>query len=81
MEKVEAIVKVLNTTYKDFNKIATETAEGKLILLKRSLNNIRETIAQNFLPLIETITSLLANTINKVSERVNENPKLATTII
>ena len=81
MEKVEAIVKVLNTTYKDFNKIATETAEGKLILLKRSLNNIRETIAQNFLPLIETVTSLLANTINKVSERVNENPKLATTII
>ena len=81
MEKVEAIVKVLNTTYKDFNKIATETAEWKLILLKRSLNNIRETIAQNFLPLIETITSLLANTINKVAERVNENPKLATTII
>lgn len=81
MEKVNAIVKVLNTTYRDFNQTAWETAEGKLILLQRSLNNIRETIAASLLPIIEKVVSVVADVVNALSEWVNEHPKLATAIV
>ena len=81
MEKVNAIVKVLNTTYRDFNQTAWETAEGKLILLQRNLNDIRETIAASFLPIIEKVVSVVADVVNALSEWVNEHPKLATAIV
>ena len=80
MEKVNAIVKVLNTTYRDFNQTAWETAEGKLILLQRSLNDIRETIAATLLPIIEKV-GVIWGIVNSLSERVDEHPKLATAIV
>ncbi len=81
MEKVNAIVKVLNTTYRDFNQTAWETAEGKLILLQRSLNDIRETIAATLLPIIEKVVGVIWDVVNSLSERVDEHPKLATAIV
>jgi hypothetical protein len=45
MQRVSAIVDVLNSTYKDFNKTASQTAQGQEILLKRSFDDIRETIS------------------------------------
>ena len=80
MQRVNAIVDVLNTTYKDFNKTATETAEGKMILLKRSFDDIRETIAIWFLPIIESVTESIQKVVSKVGDRVHEHPKLASSI-
>ena len=77
MEKVNAIVKVLNTTYRDFNKTAWETAEWKMILLQRSLNDIRETIAASLLPIFERVISVISDVVSSLAEWVSEHPQLA----
>ena len=77
MEKVNAIVKVLNSTYRGFNQTAWETVEWKLILLQRSFNDIRETLAQSLLPIFESVVSVLSDLAQSFSVWVDEHPQLA----
>ena len=80
MQRVSAIVDVLNSTYKDFNKTASQTAQGQEILLKRSFDDIRETISSWFLPILQKITETLQKVVNSISTWVQAHPKLATSI-
>ena len=81
MERVAAITQVLDSTYKDFNKTAAETAEGKMITLKRNLWDIQETIATWFLPVVEKLTDKISDFVEKVANWTAEHPQLTTAIV
>lgn len=81
LERAEALASVLDSTYKDFNKTATETAEGSLILLNRSFGDIKEEIGKAFLPILKQLVDKLLPVLEKIKVWAEENPKLLTTII
>jgi hypothetical protein len=49
-ERAEAIVKVLNSTYKGFNESLRDTPEGQLQALRNSFDAIKTTIGEALLP-------------------------------
>lgn len=80
-ERVASIVEVLNSTYKDFNKTIANTAEWQWILLQRSLNDIRESIASALLPAIATLKEAITPIITRIAWFVQENPNLVWGIV
>lgn len=80
-EKTAAIVKVLNSTYKGMNEAATGTAEGGMILLWRSINDIQEAIGGALLPILQQFLDFVTPIIKKVSEWVEQHPKLTAAIL
>lgn len=80
-ERAEALVSVLNSTYKDFNKEARKTAQGSLIALQNSFGKVRQEIGNAFLPVLIKITEKITPIIEKVVDWVTENPKLTATIL
>ena len=77
MERVSAIVKVLDSTYKDFNK----STLSSWVLLNRAFDDIRETLASMLLPIMSKVTEVMAEVVGKVRDWVQEHPKLATAIV
>lgn len=74
MEKVEAIVKVLNSTYEWFNQtVARSTIEGQMIMTEKSFNNLRDTVASAFIPIIQETYWDLEVFFNKASERIEDH--------
>jgi hypothetical protein len=80
-EKTAAIVRVLNSTYKGFNEEATKTAEGGLVILKREIDNVFESIGNNLLPIFVDIVQKITPIIQKITEWIELHPKLASGII
>lgn len=80
LERAEALASVLDSTYKDFNKTATETAQGSLILLNRSFGDMKEAIGNALLPYLAILVEKILPIMQKFKEWAEENPKLISTI-
>lgn len=81
MERATALTKVLNSTYKDFNITAKDTAEGSLIVLQRTLGDVSEEIGMVFLPILNDLVKQLTPVIEKVVDWIKENPELTKNIV
>lgn len=54
MERTEAIVKVLESTYKWFNEtVARSTIEGQMIMTEKAFWDLKETVASAFIPVVQ----------------------------
>lgn len=81
MERAQALVEVLNSTYKDFNITARDTAEGSLIVLQRSIGDISEELGKVFLPILVDIVKELTPLVAKITDWIRENPELTKVIV
>jgi len=76
-ERSAALVEVLNSTYKDFNKTLAETPEGRIIRLKNDFGNLKEEIGKGLLPALETVVKFLSTVVipalQKTVKFVKEN--------
>ena len=61
-EKSAAIVDVLNSTYKDFNKELRNTPEGQMQALRNDFNKLKEDLGKKLLPALLGFTGFLTNT-------------------
>lgn len=74
MEKVEAIVKVLNSTYEGFNQtVARSTIEGQMIMTQKAFDNLRDSVAEAFIPAVKDTYWELENLYNQATERVENH--------
>lgn len=62
-ERADAIVKVLNSTYKDFNKALAETPEGRMILLQREFTDLKDEIGKALLPTMDVLMKFIKDQI------------------
>jgi hypothetical protein len=62
-ERATALVKVLNSTYKDFNKTLRDTPEGKIIALRNALDKIKVSIGAALLPSLEKFVNIIESRI------------------
>ena len=58
-ERAAAIVDVLSSTYGGFNEAARETAEGRMVALRNSFDDVRTNIGTALLPAFEAIVAAL----------------------
>jgi exonuclease VII small subunit len=58
-ERAAAIVEVLNSTYKDFNKSLAETPQGQIILLSREFSQLRDELGSAFIPIALQISKII----------------------
>jgi hypothetical protein len=61
-EKSAAIVDVLNSTYKDFNKELRNTPEGQMQALRNDFDKLKEDLGKKLLPALLGVTGFLTNT-------------------
>lgn len=59
-ERVAAIVRTLNTTYKDFAQTAGGTAAGAQIKLRNEIDNVKEAFGNALLPTIQKVQGFIA---------------------
>ena len=62
-ERAEALVQVLNSTYKGFNETLAETSEGRLIQLRNNFDQIKERIGNVLLPVLQQLTEFFVTRI------------------
>jgi hypothetical protein len=62
-ERAEAIVRVLNSTYKGFNERLRDTPEGQLQVLRNSFDAIKTTLGNALLPVMERFVQLITTKI------------------
>ena len=76
-ERAAAIVEVLNSTYKDFNKTLLDTPEGRMIKLKQEFGDLQQEIGAALLPAFLKFTDFLRNTVfptlSKIIDFVKDN--------
>jgi hypothetical protein len=60
-ERAAAIVDVLNSTYKDFNKNLRETPEGRMQVLRNDFNQLKEDLGKKLLPVLKIVTDFLTD--------------------
>ena len=76
-ERAAAIVEVLNSTYKDFNKTLLDTPEGRMIKLKQEFGDLQQEIGAALLPAFMKFTDFLRNTVfptlSKIIDFVKNN--------
>ena len=58
-ERAAALVSVLNSTYKDFNETARDTAEGRMVALQNSFADLKTKIGVVLLPVFEKLVGYL----------------------
>lgn len=63
MERSEALVKVLSSTYEGFNEKLRETSEGLAQVAKNDLNNLKQQIGEGLQPVIDTFNAFLVDTL------------------
>jgi len=80
-QRTEALVKVLNSTYKGFNETARNTAEGSMIVLKNSFNNLQQEIGKAFIPALESVVKKITPIIEKITEWTEKHPEITRYII
>jgi hypothetical protein len=69
-ERTAALVDVLNSTYKDFNKSVLDTPEGQMIKLRQDLQNLRDEVGTALLPVFKDLLVILRNDIMPIVQRV-----------
>jgi hypothetical protein len=69
-ERAAAIVEVLNSTYKDFNKTLADTPEGRMIKLKQEFGDLQQEIGAALLPAFMKFTDFLRNTVFPMLEKL-----------
>jgi len=60
-EKSAAIVKVLNSTYKDFNKELRNTPEGRMQVLRNDFDALKTDLGKKLLPALKIVTDFLTD--------------------
>jgi hypothetical protein len=60
-EKSAAIVDVLNSTYKDFNKELRNTPEGRMQVLRNDFDQLKEDLGKKLLPALKIVTDFLTD--------------------
>jgi phage-related protein len=82
-ERAQALVDVLNSTYKGFNETLAETSEGRLIQLRNNLDTIKERIGNALLPVLRDLTQFFVEKILPVIDKLvssfekNANPAIS----
>ena len=61
-ERTQAIIEVLNSTYKGFNESLRDTPEGQLVRLQNALGKVREEIGTALLPLLAKLSDFITET-------------------
>jgi cell division septum initiation protein DivIVA/molecular chaperone GrpE (heat shock protein) len=69
-ERAEALVQVLNSTYKGFNETLAETSEGRLIQLRNNFDQIKERIGNVLLPVLQQLTEFFVQKILPVIDNL-----------
>lgn len=69
-ERAEALVQVLNSTYKGFNETLAETSEGRLIQLRNNLDTIKERIGNVLLPVLRDLSEFFVQKILPVIDNL-----------
>lgn len=80
-ERTAALVDVLNSTYEGFNAAARETTEGSLIAMRNEFGKLKETIGNQFLPIISQLATKISPVVRQIAGWIEENPKLARNLI
>lgn len=80
-ERTAALVKVLNSTYEGFNASARATAEGSLIVLRNEFNNLKQTIGDAFLPVLQSLIVAVKPVIESLMLWIQNNPELTKQIL
>ena len=80
MERANAIVQVLNSTYKDFAKNAGDTAAGAQQKLHIQVNNLKQSFGEALLPTITKVQSTMATgllpAINKLMDKIKDGSSI-----
>ena len=71
-ERAAAIVKVLNSTYKDFAKTAGETAAGKAQKLSVQINNLKQQFGEVLLPVMQNVRAFMATNLVPALETLQQ---------
>jgi len=79
-QRVEALVKVLGSTYDGFNERARNTAEGGMVALRNSFNQVKESIGNALLPIMNTLVEKITPVIDKIAQWAQKNPELVSKI-
>lgn len=80
-EKVNEIVKVLNSTYEGFNAMARQTAEGGLAVLNNEINNVKQAIGEALMPTVKEMTAQLIPVLQSIGQWIEQNPVLVKEIV
>jgi len=80
-ERVKAIVEVLDSTYKDMNKTLRETSQGGMKGLMMQINAMSDSIGDTLIPILETFLDRIRPTIDNITEWVEKNKELVTSIL
>ena len=80
MERAAAIVRVLNSTYKDFSKTAGDTAAGASQKLSIQIGNLKQSFGDILLPIIQQIQGFMATKLIPVITGLMEKFKDGTAI-
>ena len=78
-QRAAAIVEVLNSTYKDFNKIIAETPEGRMIKLQQEFKDLKQTLGEALLPVLQSVMGFLNSTVMPTLKKGAEFVKTLTT--
>jgi hypothetical protein len=76
-ERAAAIVEVLNSTYKDFNKSLLDTPEGQFIKLKQEFGDLKNEVGKALLPVFNDLMIIMRRDIVPVIQRVVDGVKNA----
>jgi len=60
-QRAAAIVEVLNSTYKDFNKELRNTPEGRMQVLRNDFDQLKEDLGKKLLPALKVVTDFLTD--------------------
>jgi len=60
-QRSAAIVEVLNSTYKDFNKELRNTPEGRMQVLRNDFDQLKEDLGKKLLPALKVVTDFLTD--------------------
>lgn len=63
MERSEALVRVLNSTYEDMNKKIRETSEGAVQVAINDFNNLKQEIGDGLQPAVDKFAAFLSKTL------------------
>jgi hypothetical protein len=80
MERAAAIVRVLNSTYKDFSKTAGDTAAGSQQKLATQVGNLKQSFGEVLLPVIQQVQGFMATKLIPVITGLMEKFKDGTAI-
>jgi len=81
LERANAIAEVLNSTYEGMNESVAKTSEWIQVLKDRALWDLKQTIAESVLPVIDKFNQMLIPILQSTAQWIQENPKLMQTLI